>query len=248
MGKHGHEHREKHLSRDDSLRFVSYWSLLGKVIAAFCLPIIAFTVLLALRLDGSITCSWWIVFSPLFATFTGFILATSSQTLSSPAPVLVRVIWLSWVISVALFVVFLVLRLEENSVLYRPSLMTMFLPLYIGLGLMLAVGIYLFIAGCCCVSPHVQKKYVVSAAPLSCFAIVVLPMVILISFKDGVDNILPRHLSWAVIFIPLFVADAFCFCLGFFSTAFLLWGPQRRDFLHFPTFRFSGVYPSRRDV
>jgi len=229
-------------SDDSTLRFVSYWQLLGKVISFFCIPLLAFTILLALRLDGVITWSWWVVFSPAFATLLGFILATSSQTLSAPAPVQVRIIWMFWVISLALFVVFLVLRLEEESTLFRPSVLTMFLPLYAGLGFMFIVGLYLFIAGCCLVSQHIQKKYIVSAAPLFCFSIVFLPLVLLISFKEGVDR-LPEHFSWAVIFIPLFVADAFCFCMGFFLLIFSFGGRNDAIFSIFQLFVFLVAIP-----
>lgn len=110
-------------------RMVLYWQLLGKVIAFFCVPIILFTVFLALRMDGIVEWNYWMVFSPLFATLLGFILSTASQTLSSPAPVLVRVIWMTFVISITVFVVFLVLRLQDPNI-FNPSLATVFMPLY----------------------------------------------------------------------------------------------------------------------
>lgn len=65
---------------------------------------------------------------------------------------------------------------------------------------MFLVGFYLLIAGCCLVSQHIQKKYVISAAPIFCFAIVFIPMIVLVSFKEGVD-----HLSGDNILIPPFI-------------------------------------------
>lgn len=198
-------------------RFMAYWQMLGRVVSLFCIPLLLFSILLPLRIDNTISWNYWYVFSPLLATLVGFLLATTSQSLSAPAPPVVRLVWILWVIAVSVFVVFLVMRLQGYS-FFHPSMSSIFMPLYCGLGVMLFSSFYLFLTGCCSSVHYVQKKYVVAGTPLFCFSVVTIPLVILISFREGVDHI--AHTSWALMFIPLFVCDAFCFCMGFFLLIF----------------------------
>lgn len=231
---------EKDSDAENSTRFVTYWQLLGRVVSAFCVPILLFTIVLPLRIEGAVEWSYWIVFSPIFATLLGFFLATTSQTLSAPAPLGVRILWMAWVISLTMFVVFLVLRLDGSTSLI-PSLDLIFSPLYFGLGLMVLVGFCLIVAGCCSSSPHKQKKYIVSAVPICCFAVVLLPLILLISFKQGVDSL--PNVSYGVIFIPLFVADMFGFCMGFFLLLFSFGGRKDAIFSIFQLFVFLVAIP-----
>ncbi len=50
----------------------------------------------------------------------------------------------------------------------------------------------MFVAGCCVASPSVQKRYIISAAPFLCFAVVFIPISILIAMKVGMDDIYER--------------------------------------------------------
>lgn len=87
------------------------------------------------------------------------------------------------------FTLNIILFLYYNICIVFP-LFFMILLIYAGLGMMFIVGFFLFIVGCLCGTAQLnQKKYIVSATPIFCFAIVFIPLVILISFKEGVDHI-----------------------------------------------------------
>lgn len=112
-----------------NFRLISYWQSMGKVVAAFCVPILCFTVFLALKLDGIINWSYWLVFIPIFVTLLGFLLVTTSQSISGPVPVQVRVVWILWVIALSIFVVFLIFHMERATS-FNPPYYVVFIPLY----------------------------------------------------------------------------------------------------------------------
>eukprot|EP00026_Physarum_polycephalum_P015553 Phypoly_transcript_16263.p1 GENE.Phypoly_transcript_16263~~Phypoly_transcript_16263.p1 ORF type:complete len:131 (+),score=16.49 Phypoly_transcript_16263:290-682(+) len=53
-----------------------------------------------------------------------------------------------------------------------------------------------------------------------------------------------KDTSWAIIFIPLFVCDAFCFCMGFFLLVFSFGGRNDAIFSIFQLLLFLIIIPS----
>lgn len=240
---HTHPVESRQTDEDDhqaAVRFLSYWQLLGKVVSIFSIPLICFTIFLALKLNGNITWSYWIIFCPLLTLLLTSLLLTSSQKLSAPAPVQVRVIWLLWVVTLATFVVLLILKLEGKY--FRPSNTMLFVPLWVITGIMFLCGFYVTFLGCCVESYANQRKYILSGMPVFCFGMVFLPLIFLIAFKEGVQSF-SLNISWAVVFIPLFIADAFCFCMGFFLLLFSFGGRKDALFSISQLFIFVGIIP-----
>jgi len=203
-----------------SHEFLSYWSLLGKVVSLFSLPLILFTITFALRLNNSISWSYWYVFIPVFLLLMVSLLLSTSERLSRPAPIQMRIAWLLCIICISTFVVFLILKLEGTTL---GPWKFFYLPLYIVGGITFVAGFHIiFIVGCCG-SEKNNKKYILSGTPVFCFGMVFLPLVIMLSIKEGVGDIRVT-MDWAIVFIPLFVADGFCFCMGFFLLLFSFGG------------------------
>jgi len=215
-----------HIQEDLSqTSFISYWTLLGKLVSLFTFPLLIFTITLALRLNGNILWSYWYIFLPVFILLLASLLLSTSQRLSQPAPVQMRMAWLVCIICIGSFLVMLVLKLEGTTL---GPWRYFYLPLYI-IGLItFGCGFHqTFIFGCCN-SDQNHKKYILSGTPVFCFGMVFLPAVILLSLKVGVDDI-KVSMDWAIVFIPLFVTDVFCFCMGFFLLLFSFGG--RKDAL-----------------
>jgi len=217
----------------------SYWKLIGEIVTIFSVPLVIFTILFALKLDAIINWNYWIIFSPLLLLLLLSLLLSTSQKLSSPAPPQVRVTWILWIVSVTTFVVLLIMKLESTTSL---NLVEIFIPLYVIAGIVFLSGFYVAFIGCCMKDTQQQKrKYILSGTPLFIFGIIFFPLVFLISFKEGVDFHI--NVSWAVVCIPLFVADGFCFCMGFFLLLFSFGGQKDALFTLPQLFIFLALIP-----
>jgi len=137
--------------------------------------------------------------------------------------------------------VLMIMKLQNDTTM---SLVEVFVPLYVIAGIVLISGFYVaFIIGCCKKTKN-PRKYILSGAPLFCLGIILLPVVFLISFKEGVEFTRGFDVSWAIVFIPLFVADGFCFCMGFFLLLFSFGGQNGALFSVSQLFIFLAVVPA----
>jgi hypothetical protein len=112
-----HVQRPQPMQEEDlsSIAFLSYWTVLGKIVTLFSLPLIVFTVIFGLRVNNSISWSYWYIFLPIFFLLLLSLLVSTSERLSQPAPIQVRMAWLLAIISTGTFVMFLILKLEGHT-------------------------------------------------------------------------------------------------------------------------------------
>eukprot|EP01112_Ceratiomyxa_fruticulosa_P021152 TRINITY_DN7372_c0_g1_i1.p1 TRINITY_DN7372_c0_g1~~TRINITY_DN7372_c0_g1_i1.p1 ORF type:complete len:303 (-),score=29.96 TRINITY_DN7372_c0_g1_i1:113-1021(-) len=224
-------------------RGLYYWRNVGRAIVFICLPLVVFTVFLPLKIDHKINWNWWMVFLPVFVFLLFSLLLSAVRGLSGPVPTIVRVLWILWTVSVAIFIICLIFKLEDYPPPLKPTISQIFIPMWFIAAAMFLSGLYSFILGCCSKRESVKRRYALSGTPLFIFSLVFLPFILMASFRVSTDRFDDMYVSWGVVMIPLFILDVLCLCMGFFLLLFSVGGQKDAIFTLPQLVIMQGIVP-----
>mmetsp|Transcript_19613 Transcript_19613/g.27372 ORF Transcript_19613/g.27372 Transcript_19613/m.27372 type:complete len:347 (+) Transcript_19613:173-1213(+) len=200
----------------DSLKQQSMLPLFGELLSVVHIGTIAFSIFLLLKLENVVDWSYWIIFLPLWAVLGLLLLLTQSKKLTSQTSLVFR---LAWITCVSLSICFMVLLTMKKEDFHPTSWSDVFAPLWVLASILIILGCAGIMVSICsyCVSTLAaddfeseqrRRKYLVTGVPLLVSGTILLPFFVLTSLKLG-DPDQYEDLSWAVIFIPLWITDGF---------------------------------------
>lgn len=180
---------------------------MGLVTAIGSVLLLAFSILLAFKLEDETIYDYYFVFVPVWLICLGFLGISQARRITEKLPVLGRLVWTlfvaSWLVSTALTAI--------HVQYHKVALLGVFLPLYIFCFMALVFGCLGLVVAICTNDSQRQSRYLCVGIPSLVFDAVLTPVVILCHLK--IDND-PTDLEWVDVFIPLWVSDVVAFYVG----------------------------------
>jgi len=215
--------------------------VVGEVMAYTNITLFAFTAFLALKLDGYLSWNWWLVCTPLWALLFLLLVLTQSKRMTRRAPLIVRLAWLIIVLSIIVFLVALNMKFTQTSLgAFEPTYSMIFMPLWCLFAIVALLGLSGVIVGIVAPSHEPRRrKYLLAGVPLIVFDAIFFPFILLTELKLRGE----AGYAWGVVFIPLWITDAFFFCGAILLLVFTVGASEDAMFSLSQVITFLGIMP-----
>jgi len=186
--------------------------LIGELLSHTTSGLIIFTFLLTLKLANVINWPYWAICGPLWLVLFILLVLTQSKRLIEQTSLILRLAWLLCICSIVSFLVLLNMRLEDIE--QRIGFNYIFLPLWILIGVLTLLAFSGLIVGLCWDDKNEKrrKKYLLAGLPLLIMVLVMFPFIFLLEWK--IENNERADYGWSVVFIPIWITDAFFLCVS----------------------------------